>query len=114
MAAAYTAYGLVARPGALPAAGAVARYVPALILAALPALSFVLLLTPTGSLPSPRWRWWAWATVAAPVALLVAVAVARGSLDPRSQAESNPLDFRGVGGACWWSTSSRWASPCWP
>jgi hypothetical protein len=99
VAAAYTAYGLVARPGALPAAGAVARYAPALILAALPALSFVLLLTPTGSLPSPRWRWWAWATVAAPVALLVAVAVARGSLDPRSQAESNPLDFRGLGGA---------------
>src|SRR6266540_559045 len=57
-----------------------------------------LLLTPTGSLPSPRWRWWAWATVAAPVALLVAVAVARGSLDPRYQVE-NQLDFRGVGGA---------------
>ncbi len=98
VAAAYTAYGLVARPGALPAAGAVARYVLALILAALLALSFILLLTPTGSLPSPRWRWWARATVATPVALLVAVAVARGSLDPRSQAD-NPLDFRGVGGA---------------
>ncbi len=99
VAAAYAAYGLVARPGALPAAGVVARYSPALILTALPALSFILLLTPTGSLPSPRWRWWAWATVAAPVALLVAVAVARGSLDPRYQAESNPLDFRGVDGA---------------
>jgi hypothetical protein len=98
VAAAYTAYGLVARPGALPAAHAVARSYPALILAALLALSFVLLLTPNGSLPSPRWRWWAWATLAAPVALLVAVAVAKGSLDPRSQAE-NPLDFRGVGGA---------------
>jgi hypothetical protein len=98
VAAAYAAYGLVARPGALPAAHAVARYAPALILTALPALSFVLLLTPTGSLPSPRWRWWAWATVAAPVALLVAVALARGSLDPRYQVE-NTLDFRGVGGA---------------
>ena len=29
--AAYTAYGLVARPGALPAAGAVARYAPTLV-----------------------------------------------------------------------------------
>jgi hypothetical protein len=98
VAAAYTAYGLVARPGALPAAGGVARYYLALILAALLVLSFILLLTPTGSLPSPRWRWWARATVAAPVALLVALAVARGSLDPRVEAE-NPSDFRGVGGA---------------
>src|SRR6266545_5409489 len=114
VAAAYAAYGLVARPGALPAAGVVARYSPALIMTALPALSFILLLTPTGSLPSPRWRWWAWATVAAPVILLVAVAVARGSLDPRYQAEGNPLDFRGVGGALLWSTRSCWASPCWP
>ncbi|HEX6674040.1 MAG TPA: hypothetical protein VF486_03315 [Actinomycetes bacterium] len=98
VAAAYAAYGLVARPGALPAAHAVARCYLAVILAALLALSFILLLTPTGSLPSVRWRWWAWATVAAPVALLVALAVAPGSLDPRVQAE-NQLDFRGVGGA---------------
>jgi hypothetical protein len=97
--AAYTAYGLVARPGALPAAGAVARYAPTLVLAALPALSFVLLLTPTGSLPSARWRWWAWVTGTAPVVLLAALVVARGSLDPRYQAENSPLDFRGLGGA---------------
>jgi len=96
--AAYVACGLVARLGALPAADAVARYYPVFILTALPALSFVLLLTPTGSLPSPRWRWWAWVTGAAPVSLLVAVALARGSLDPRYQVESSPLDFRGVGG----------------
>ena len=49
--AAYMAYGLVARPGALPAAGA--RSSPVFVLTALPALSFVLLLTPTGSLPRP-------------------------------------------------------------
>jgi hypothetical protein len=99
VAAAYTAHGLVARPGALPAAGAVARYAPTLVLAVLPALSFVLLLTPTGSLPSARWRWWAWVTGTAPVVLLVALVVARGSLDPRYQAENSPLDFRGLGGA---------------
>jgi hypothetical protein len=71
VAAAYAAYGLLARPGALPAAHAVARYWPATSVIAQTAISFVLLLTPTGSLPSPRWRWWARVTVAAASILLV-------------------------------------------
>src|SRR4029453_4727530 len=51
--AAYVTYGLLARPGALPAAATVARYYPATGPAALALLSLVLLLTPTGSPPSP-------------------------------------------------------------
>jgi hypothetical protein len=99
VAAAYVAYGLVARPGALPAASGVARCYSATVVVGLPLLSFVLLLTPTGSLPSPRWRWWARVTVAAPVILLVATAVASGPLDPKYQAVGGPFDFRGLGGA---------------
>jgi hypothetical protein len=96
---AYAAYGLLARPGALPAASAVARYWPATTVIALTTLSFVLLLTPTGSLPSPRWRGGAWVTVAAAASLLVALAVASGPLDPRYQlAVGGPFDFRGQGG----------------
>jgi hypothetical protein len=94
---AYAAYGLLARPGALPAAHAVARYWPATTVIAQTAISFVLLLTPTGSLPSPRWRWWARVTVAASI-LLVALAVASGPLDPRYQALGGPFDLRGQGG----------------
>jgi len=95
---AYAAYGLLARPGALPAAHAVARYWPITVVTAQTALSFVLLLTPTGSLPSPRWRWWARVTVAATIILLVGLAVASGPLDPRYQVLGGPFDLRGQGG----------------
>jgi hypothetical protein len=96
--ASYVTYGLVARPGALPAAATVARYyIPATGPAALALLSLVLLLTPTGSLPSPRWRWWAVITAATPVALVLVVAVAPGRLDPQLLVTS-PFSDRALGG----------------
>jgi hypothetical protein len=91
-------YGLLARPGALPAAATVARYYPATGSAALALLSLVLLLTPTGSLPSARWRWWAWVTAATPVALVLVVAVAPGRLDPQLLLASSPFSDRALGG----------------
>jgi hypothetical protein len=95
---AYVAYGLVARPGALPAAHVVARYYPATGAAALALLSFVLLLTPTGSLPSPRWRWWAWITAATPLALALVVAVVPGRLDPQQLLTDSPFSDRALSG----------------
>jgi hypothetical protein len=94
----YVAYGLLARPGALPAAATVARYYPATGPAALALLSFVLLLTPTGSLPSPRWRWWAVITAATPVALVLVVPLAPGRFDPQLLVTNSPFSDRALGG----------------
>src|SRR5215216_4496984 len=94
----YVTYGLLARPGALPAAATVARYYPATGAAALALLSLVLLLTPTGSLPSPRWRGWAVITAATPVALVLVVAVAPGRLDPQPLLTDSPFSDRALGG----------------
>jgi hypothetical protein len=95
----YIPYGLVVRPGALPAAGVVARIYPVTIAAVLVALGFVLLLTPTGSPPSPRWRRWTRVLAAAVAVALVAATIAPGSLDPLVQFVSGPLDPRVYGGA---------------
>jgi hypothetical protein len=53
----YSRYGLVARPGALPGASYLAGFFLGTLYLYLACAAFVLLLTPTGSLPSPRWRW---------------------------------------------------------
>src|SRR5918994_283972 len=85
-------------PAPPPAAATVARYYPATGAAALALLSLVLLLTPTGSLPSPRWRWWAVITAATPVALVLVVPVVPGRLDPQLLLASSPFSDRALGG----------------
>jgi hypothetical protein len=91
-------YGLVARPGALPAAATLARYYPATGPVALALLSLVLVLTPTGSLPSARWRWWAVITAATPLALVLVVPAVPGRLDPQLLLASSPFSDRALGG----------------
>ena len=92
----YAYYGLMARPGALPAADWAAQYHGVSILAALGALQFVLLLTPTGSLPSSRWRWWAWVAGGSVVVALVTTLFL--PFEPPFQATPNPLDAPALAG----------------
>jgi hypothetical protein len=93
---AYAPYGLLARPGSLPAARWPAIYSPAVTVAGIACVSFVLLLTPTGSLPSPRWRWWARVAAAAPVVYLVALTLTPEPLDPAYRSVMNPLGLRAL------------------
>jgi hypothetical protein len=95
----YANDGLLAHPGTLPAARLVAAYFPADAAAGFACLGFILLLTPTGLLPSARWRWWAILTVATPIALLLAVALVPNPADQPYQSPTSPFDLQGLSGA---------------
>jgi hypothetical protein len=94
----YFVYGLLVRPGTLPVARYAVLYQPATTFTALILIGFVLLLTPTGALPSPRWRWPARVMAVTPVVLVLVVSLVGGPVDPRYQALGGPFDLRGLDG----------------
>jgi hypothetical protein len=87
----YVTYGLLVRPGALPAASYLAGVANSIQVLWVACVSFILLLTPTGSLPSPRWRWWARVAAAAPVLLVLLAAVDPQPMLPEHPEVENPL-----------------------
>ena len=85
----YVKYGLLVRPGSLPAAQYLVGFTYVTVFIWLSCAGFVLLLTPTGSLPSHRWRWWARLAAAAPVVTVLMGVVQPDPLAP--DYHGNPL-----------------------
>ncbi len=78
----YVDYGLLARPGSLPAARFLAGFAYSTVLIWVSCAGFVLLLTPTGKLPSPHWRRWARVAATAPVVTVLGSVVQPNPLAP--------------------------------
>jgi hypothetical protein len=90
----YASWVVLAWQGAPAAVGLAALDANVLVIPAL--IGFILLLTPTGSLPSPGWRWWARVTAAAP--LLGLGSLALGPFREVDPAVANPLAVEGLAG----------------
>ena len=92
----YAIYALLAEPGSLPAAGA-AVWIVSWVLPLLISLTvFLLLLFPTGRLPSRRWRWLAWPTAAWMLLMVVTGAISSGALLGILGPIRNPLGIEGL------------------
>ncbi len=104
----YASYGLLARPGTLLVADYAAIYHGGSVIVWAACIGFVLLLTPTGSLPSPRWRWWARIAVVAPLVALVSTSLL--PLDPPYWSAANPLAVAALTGPLRVTNAVTWVA----
>jgi len=93
----YGRYGALVREPPLPGSSAVAVYGDTSFVAWLIFLSLILLLTPTGRPPSPRWRWLAATIVVAGVASILFHLVSAAPLEPPVDAVRNPMAVTALG-----------------
>jgi hypothetical protein len=87
----YAANALLAGGGPPPAARWAALYADTGWILWPAAVGLILLLTPTGSPPSPRWRWWAWLTAVSPLVYMLAEALQRAPMDPPLSSVVSPM-----------------------
>jgi hypothetical protein len=95
----YAIYALLAGGGPLPGARWAALLADTGWVLWPAAIGFVLLLTPTGSPPSPRWRWWMWLAAAAPLVYMLAEALESTPMDPPFGSVVSPMALAAGGPA---------------
>jgi hypothetical protein len=93
---AYSSYGQLTRPSVLPGV-TLAAWVSSwmFLTGAGPAATFLLLLFPTGRVPSRRWRAVGWLAAAGMVLTVVSVALAPGPIGGGRRAPANPVGLPG-------------------
>ena len=87
----YATYVLLAGGGPLPGARWAALYSDTGWVLWPTFIGLILLLTPTGAPPSPRWRWWVWLTAAAPLVYMLTEALQRAPMDPPFSSVVSPM-----------------------
>jgi signal transduction histidine kinase len=92
----YSHYGALVRSPPLPGASIVAVYADASFVPWFVFLALILLLTPTGRPPSPRWRWLTPTIVVSGVVSLLAHLVSTAELEAPLQSVRNPLGIPGL------------------